>query len=180
MGRGVFEGRRADLHLPRRRPQHEDSRPAARHARRAHEFRRRWPSARPVLRRAQHRDRFEGQSLHDGNLRRQARAEVLVQRTQERVEARTGDGVATMSMRKKTTLGLLVGVAIVGGGLHLPAPPPWASGAGRWQAGVGRWELGTPLSAQPAPANGEWRTYGASLASHRYSPLDQISAANFS
>ena len=44
------------------------------------EFRRRRPSARPVLRRAQHRDRFAGQSLHDRNLRRQARAEVRLQR----------------------------------------------------------------------------------------------------
>ncbi len=28
-------------------------------------------------------------------------------------------------------------------------------------------------------ANGEWRTYGANLASHRYSPVDQINAENF-
>ena len=39
--------------------------------------------------------------------------------------------------------------------------------------------LATTLSAQTAAANSEWRTYGGSLWSHRYSPLDQISAANF-
>ena len=44
------------------------------------EFRRRRAPARPVLRRAQHRDRFEGQSLHDRNLRRKARAEIHLQR----------------------------------------------------------------------------------------------------
>ena len=62
--------------------------------------------------RAQHRDRFEGQPLHDGNLRREARAEVLVQGAEGRVEAGTGDGVAAMSMRTKTTLGFLIVAAI--------------------------------------------------------------------
>ncbi len=38
--------------------------------------------------------------------------------------------------------------------------------------------MAAPLSAQ-ATANSEWRTYGGTLWSHRYSPLDQISAANF-
>ena len=41
--------------------------------------RRRRPPARPVLRRAQHRDRLEGQHLHDRDLRRQAPAEVRLQ-----------------------------------------------------------------------------------------------------
>lgn len=44
--------------------------------------------------------------------------------------------------------------------------------------------LATALAAQapPAPstARGEWPTYGGDLASTKYSPLDQISAANFS
>ena len=44
------------------------------------ELRRRRAPARPVLRRAQHRDRFEGQPLHHRNLRRQARAEIRLQR----------------------------------------------------------------------------------------------------
>ncbi len=35
----------------------------------------------------------------------------------------------------------------------------------------------SPISLQPKP--GEWRTYGSDLASTHYSPLDQISAANF-
>ena len=48
--------------------------------------------------------------------------------------------------------------------------------SGSWELGV--WELAPPLSAQAA-ANSEWRTYGGTLWSHRYSPLDQISAANF-
>ena len=72
-----------------------------------------------------------------------------------------------MNMRTKTMLGLLLGAAVLAGPLH-------------WELGVGRWELAAPLSAQAAATNGEWRTYGGSLSSHRYSPLDQISAANFS
>jgi glucose dehydrogenase len=36
------------------------------------------------------------------------------------------------------------------------------------------------LPAQTAPANREWRTYGADLANTRYLPLDQINATNFS
>ena len=46
----------------------------------ADELRRRRSPARPVLRRAQHRDRFERQPLHHRNLRRKARAEVRLQR----------------------------------------------------------------------------------------------------
>jgi quinoprotein glucose dehydrogenase len=72
-----------------------------------------------------------------------------------------------MNMRMKATFGLLLGAAVLAGPLH-------------WELGVGRWELAAPLSAQAAATNAEWRTYGGSLSSHRYSPLDQISAANFS
>jgi len=72
-----------------------------------------------------------------------------------------------MNMRMKTTFGLLLGAAVLAGPLH-------------WELGVGRWDLAAPLSAQAAATNAEWRTYGGSLSSHRYSPLDQISAANFS
>jgi quinoprotein glucose dehydrogenase len=36
------------------------------------------------------------------------------------------------------------------------------------------------LSGQSAARTGEWRTYGGDLASTRYSPLDQITPANFS
>ena len=39
--------------------------------------------------------------------------------------------------------------------------------------------LGTSSFAQQAPPKGEWRTYGSDLASTRYAPLDQITAANF-
>ena len=36
-----------------------------------------------------------------------------------------------------------------------------------------------PVSAQSGAKNGEWRTYGGDLGNTRYSPLDQINAANF-
>ena len=49
----------------------------ARHARDADELRRRRPAARRVLRRAQHRHRFEGQHLHDRDLPRPARAKFV-------------------------------------------------------------------------------------------------------
>ena len=40
--------------------------------------------------------------------------------------------------------------------------------------------LPEPRSYSPVtPGKGEWRTYGADLASTRYSPLDQVTAANF-
>lgn len=43
-----------------------------------------------------------------------------------------------------------------------------------WKAATADW----PLSA--GTDKGEWRTYGGGLESHRYSPLDQITAENFS
>ncbi|MGE0464400.1 MAG: hypothetical protein AB7Q16_23780, partial [Vicinamibacterales bacterium] len=36
---------------------------------------------------------------------------------------------------------------------------------------------GNPISA--GTTNGEWPTYGGDLGSRRYSPLDQVNAANF-
>jgi quinoprotein glucose dehydrogenase len=36
-----------------------------------------------------------------------------------------------------------------------------------------------PLESQTGPKLGEWRSYGADTANTRYSPLDQITAANF-
>ena len=36
-----------------------------------------------------------------------------------------------------------------------------------------------PTRGQWTPKVGEWPTYGADLASTRYSPLDQINASNF-
>lgn len=36
------------------------------------------------------------------------------------------------------------------------------------------------VKAQSGAKNGEWRTYGADLGNSRYSPLDQITASNFS
>src|SRR5213082_1582342 len=37
----------------------------------------------------------------------------------------------------------------------------------------------TPATSQARPPDVEWRTYGGDLANTRYSPLDQINAANF-
>src|SRR5213075_3311021 len=39
--------------------------------------------------------------------------------------------------------------------------------------------MAVPLESQAAPKLGEWRSYGADTANTRYSPLDQITAANF-
>ena len=41
--------------------------------------------------------------------------------------------------------------------------------------------IGTSAQAQSADSSAasEWPTYGGNLASHRYSPLDQINAENF-
>ena len=39
--------------------------------------------------------------------------------------------------------------------------------------------LTPPARAQTGAKNGEWRTYGGDLGHTRYSPLDQINAANF-
>ena len=39
---------------------------------------------------------------------------------------------------------------------------------------------GPTVDAQTGAANGEWRSYGGDLGSTKYSPLDQIDAANFS
>ena len=36
-----------------------------------------------------------------------------------------------------------------------------------------------PQPAGHSTANGEWPTYGGDLANSKYSPLDQITAANF-
>jgi len=47
-----------------------------------------------ILRRAQHRDRLEGEHLHDRNLRGQARAAVHLQGTGAGDEAEPGDDLA--------------------------------------------------------------------------------------
>jgi quinoprotein glucose dehydrogenase len=45
-------------------------------------------------------------------------------------------------------------------------------------AGLIAWAT-TPVAGQSGAKNGEWTTYGADLGNTRYSPLDQITAANF-
>jgi quinoprotein glucose dehydrogenase len=58
-----------------------------------------------------------------------------------------------------------------------------SAGANRPQAAAAA-AAGAPLfRTSPPPTNGpsfEWTTYGSNLASHRYSPADQITKANFS
>ena len=39
--------------------------------------------------------------------------------------------------------------------------------------------IGLAFAAEPSAKEGEWRTYGGDLGNTRYSPLDQINAANF-
>ena len=53
----------------------------------------------------------------------------------------------------------------------------WAAGGAAVLALVAAATL--PIQGQSAAKVGEWRTYGADLASTRYSPLDQINASNF-
>ena len=79
VGHRVLARSAAEVPLRRRRHEHEGahSRPAV--ARGAHVLRRRRPSARAVLRRAQRRHRLQGQHLHGRNLRGQTRAEVQLQ-----------------------------------------------------------------------------------------------------
>jgi quinoprotein glucose dehydrogenase len=48
----------------------------------------------------------------------------------------------------------------------------------RWLVGIGV-AVCLPASGQSGAKNGEWRSYGADLGNTHYSPLDQISAANF-
>jgi quinoprotein glucose dehydrogenase len=69
-----------------------------------------------------------------------------------------------MTTRTKTTLEVL---AVAGLMMAVPAEPPSLN-------------LTTALSAQTPASTSEWRTYGSTLASTRYAPLDQINAGNFS
>ena len=89
VGHRVLEGSAAEVPVPRGRQEREGLHHAARHARDPHELRRRRPSAGTVLRRAQHRDRLEGQPLHDGDLPGPPAAEV---RVQGRAEGAQGPG----------------------------------------------------------------------------------------
>ena len=47
-------------------------------------------------------------------------------------------------------------------------------------AAIGFVLLGASIAAQSGARNGEWRSYAGDVGSTRYSPLDQIDAANFS
>ena len=69
----------AALHLSDRRAERARAHRAARHPHRTGVVRPRRTPARRILRRAQHRRGFQGQHLHDRNLRRKTRAEVRLQ-----------------------------------------------------------------------------------------------------
>ena len=169
VGRRLLEGSAADLHLPRRRSQHEDPRPAARHARGAHELRRWRPPARSVLRRAQHRRRFEGQSLHDGDLRREARAEVRLQGAARRSRRRNRGRCGRDEHANEDNARIAASVAAVAGRSAALGAASWASRT------VG--QRRSRRRRRPPTANGA--PTAATSASTRYSPLDQINAANF-
>lgn len=49
----------------------------------------------------------------------------------------------------------------------------------RWLIGFAAVCVALPAGAQTGAKNGEWRAYGADLGNTHYSPLDQITAANF-
>ena len=88
LGHRVLEGSRSrSIIYPGRRPEREGPHHRARDAGGADQLRRRRTPARPVLRRAQHRDRFEGQPLHDRNLRREARCRSSSTRASARCRA---------------------------------------------------------------------------------------------
>ena len=94
VGHRVLEGPGAEVFLSGRRRQREDSRLRSCLADRAHQLRRRRPSAGAVLRRAQHRHRLEGQRLHDRDVPRTAFAKVCLQGSRTRDQAQSGHGMA--------------------------------------------------------------------------------------
>jgi hypothetical protein len=94
LGRRVLARSPAALSLRRRRHQQPRLHPAARFARAAHELWHRRPAAQPVLWPAQHRDRLEGQHLHNRNVGRQAVAEVRLQGARCGHDHAPGHGVA--------------------------------------------------------------------------------------
>ena len=94
VGHRLLEGCAAEVLLPGRRRQRQDPRVRPRIAHRAHGVRRRRAPARPVLRGPQHRGRLEGQPLHDGNLRGQARAAVPEQRGRAGDDGQPGHALA--------------------------------------------------------------------------------------
>ena len=49
----------------------------------------------------------------------------------------------------------------------------------RWLIGFAAVCVALPAGAQTGAKNGEWRAYGADLGNTHYSPLDQVTAANF-
>src|SRR6185436_17056666 len=101
------------------------------------------------------RGRFEGQPLHNGNLRRKAPPEVRLQGASPCDAQGAGNGMASM---KRNCLLVLALVWLMAG----PKDPPYTA----------------ELDAQ-SDTTGEWRTYGADLSSTRYKPFDQINKTNF-
>ena len=94
VGRRVLTRSATAIPLRRRRHQRPRLHPAARLARDPHELRRRRTATEPVLRRAQHRHRLEGQHLHHGNVGGKAPAEVRLQGPRARDHDASRHGVA--------------------------------------------------------------------------------------
>src|SRR5262249_31181444 len=69
----------------------------------SHQLRRRRPSARAVLCCPQHRDRLEGEHLHDGNLRGASAAEVRLQGNRSSSEG-AGRGLADDALKVRLKL----------------------------------------------------------------------------
>src|SRR4029450_2840774 len=84
----------AALHLHGGRSEQPGADHRARHARGGDRIRRRRPPARPVLRRAQHRNGFQGQHLHDRDLGGKTPAEIRLQGHRQRDGCESGRALA--------------------------------------------------------------------------------------
>jgi quinoprotein glucose dehydrogenase len=81
-------------------------------------------------------------------------------------------------MRNRTkALGALIAAATIAGFVPVELPSTVLR-PGKPDTTTGSWTGVATVSAQ-ASTNSEWRTYGSTLASTRYAPLDQINANNF-
>src|SRR5262249_36642693 len=104
----VLEGPAAEVPVSRRRQEREDLYLRSRVDGNPHEFRRRRPPARPVVRGTQHRRRLERQHLHDRDVRGTTTAEVRLQGPRSGNKEGTGRAVAV-----KVALASLVGIVLL-------------------------------------------------------------------
>jgi len=80
-------------------------------------------------------------------------------------------GPTPLSGSSAQLAGIVFGQVRAGGAAAVAASPA--------QAGAPAGARTAPAAQVPPAAPAEWTTYGANLASHRYSPADQITAENF-